>query len=465
MATLAHDVDGTRGRRNPLPTLADANEDISRPILVPSWRYAAVLSVAIAGVLLGGTAWAYQIYRGIGVAGINHPVGWGLYITLFVFWVGIAHSGTLISAILYLFRSGWRTTINRAAEAMTIFAVMTAGLFPLIHLGRVWYAYWLFPYPSQRMIWPDFRSPLVLDVFAVSTYFTVSLIFWYTGLIPDLAALRDKFSGWKSKLYGSLSLGWTGSIREWTHYRRAYLYLAGISTPLVLSVHSVVSWDFALSIVPGWHSTIFAPYFVAGAIFSGVAMVITLMVGLRFAFGLEEYLTEYHFENMAKLLLLTSLIVGYAYAVEYFLAYYSADPIEQESFLWRARGAYQGPFWIMVFCNVIIPANLWFKKIRRSIPALFVISIFVNIGMFYERFVIIVSSLAHEYVPSGWGLYTPSWVEIAILIGAFCWFYMWFLIFAKMLPTISIAEVKEHLEHGKEHGHAEAHAGHPGEFE
>ncbi len=448
IATLAHEVEST------YPTLADANEDISRPILVPAWRYAFVLSLAIGGVLLGATAWIYQVVVGMGVAGINHPVGWGIYITLFVFWVGIAHSGTLISAILYLFRSGWRTTINRAAEAMTIFAVMTAGLFPLIHLGRVWYFYWLMPYPSQRMIWPDFRSPLVLDVFAVGTYFTISLIFWYTGLIPDLASLRDKFRGWRSKLYGMLSLGWTGSVREWMHYRRAYLYMAAIATPLVLSVHSVVSWDFALSIVPGWHSTIFAPYFVAGAIFSGVAMVITLMVGLRYAFGLEAYVTEYHFENMAKLLLLTSLIVGYAYAVEYFLAYYSADPIEQESFLWRARGEYQGPFWIMVFCNVVVPATLWFKKVRRSILALFAISIFVNIGMFYERFVIISGSLAHDYLPSAWGVYTPSVVEIAIMIGSFSWFYMWFLIFAKTLPVISIAEVKEHLEHQKSHGHA-----------
>jgi molybdopterin-containing oxidoreductase family membrane subunit len=308
---------------------------------------------------------------------------------------------------------------------MTIFAVMTAGLFPLIHLGRVWYFYYLMPYPSQRQIWPDFRSPLVLDVFAVGTYFTISLIFWYTGLIPDFAVLRDKFTGFKSKIYGLLSLGWQGTVNEWRHYRRAYLYMAGIATPLVLSVHSVVSWDFALSVVPGWHSTIFAPYFVAGAIFSGIAMVITLMIPLRWAFGLENYVTKYHFDNMAKLLLLTSLIVGYAYAIEYFLAWSSADPIEQESFLWRARGHYAGPFWTMVFCNVVAPQALWWRKIRRSIKALFLITIL-----------------------GGWGVYTPSWVEIAITVGSFAWFFFWFLLFSRTMPTISIAEVKEHLAHG-----------------
>ena len=377
-----------------------------------------------------------------------------MYITLFVFWVGIAHSGTLISAILYLFRSGWRTTINRAAEAMTIFAVMTAGLFPLVHLGRVWYFYWLMPYPSQRMIWPDFRSPLVLDVFAVGTYFTISLIFWYTGLIPDLAALRDKFRGWKSKLYGLLSLGWEGSVREWRHYRRAYLIMAGIATPLVLSVHSVVSWDFALAIVPGWHSTIFAPYFVAGAIFSGVAMVITLMVGLRWAFGLEAYVTEYHFENMAKLMLLTSLIVGYAYAVEYFLAYYSADPIEQQTFLWRARGAYAGPFWIMVFCNVVVPQAFWIKKVRTSIWMIFFLCILVNIGMWFERFVIVVSSLANDFLPSSWDYYTPTFVDLGMLAGSFGIFLTLFLLFCRYLPMIAMAEVKHTMPEANPHYYA-----------
>ena len=293
------------------PTMADANRDITRPIARPEKRFFLVLGVAAAGVALMFGAWFYQIGAGIGVAGITHPVFWGVYITTFVFWVGIAHSGTLISAILYLFRSGWRTTINRTAEAMTIFAVMTAGLFPLIHLGRVWYFYYLMPYPSQRQIWPDFRSPLVMDVFAVSTYLVISALFWYTGLIPDFAVLRDRAKGWAHKIYGAFSLGWQGTVSEWRHYRRIYLYMAGIATPLVLSVHSVVSWDFALAIVPGWHSTIFAPYFVAGAIFSGVALVITLMIPLRWAFGLEAYITEKHFENMAKLVLLTSLIVGF----------------------------------------------------------------------------------------------------------------------------------------------------------
>jgi molybdopterin-containing oxidoreductase family membrane subunit len=432
-------------------TLADANRDITRPIRKPEGRYFILLLTTMAGIGLGAGAWFYQIAVGLGVAGITHPVMWGVYITTFVFWVGIAHSGTLISAILYLFRSGWRTTINRSAEAMTIFAVMTAGLFPLIHLGRVWYFYYLMPYPSQRQIWPDFRSPLVMDVFAVTTYLTISALFWYVGLIPDVAILRDKVKGVRHKIYGALSLGWQGTVSEWRHYRRVYLYMAGIATPLVLSVHSVVSWDFALSIVPGWHSTIFAPYFVAGAIYSGVAMVMTIMIPLRWSFGLEEYVTEDHFENMSKLLLLTGTIVAYAYATEFFMAWYSADPIEIESFKWRATGAYALPFWAMVFCNVVIPQTLWFKKVRRNVRALFALSIFVNIGMWYERFVIFVTSLAHEYDPGGWGLYTPSWVEICILIGSFCWFFFWFLLFAKTLPVISIAEVKEHLAH-EHHG-------------
>ncbi len=436
-----------------LPTLKQANDDISRPIYAPSWRYYLLLAICGVGILAGATAWAFQIKNGMGMAGINNPVGWGVYIVTFVFWVGIAHSGTLISAVLYLVRSGWRTTINRAAEAMTIFAVMTAGLFPLIHLGRVWYFYYLVPYPSTRLLWPNFRSPLVWDMFAIGTYFTISLVFWYLGLIPDLAVLRDKFTGVKKKVYGALALGWQGSVKDWSHYRRLYLYLAGIATPLVLSVHSVVSWDFAMGVVPGWHSTIFAPYFVAGAIFSGVAMVITILIPLRWAFGLEKYITKYHFDNMAKLLLFTSMIVGYAYAMEFFLAWWANDPIEKESFAWRAYGYYSGPFWIMVFCNVVVPMSLWFKRTRNSLAALFAVTIFVNIGMWYERFVIIVTSLAHEFEPGGWGIYVPSTTEILIMIGSFAWFFFWFLLFSRTLPVISIAEVKEHLAHEHEHGH------------
>ncbi|MDT8436976.1 MAG: NrfD/PsrC family molybdoenzyme membrane anchor subunit [Gemmatimonadota bacterium] len=448
MATAEIEVPGAA-----LPTPADANRDISRPISAPAWRYWLLVSICGLGIAAGGAAWLNQIRNGIGMAGINNPVSWGVYIVTFVFWVGIAHSGTLISAVLYLVRSGWRTTINRAAEAMTIFAVMTAGLFPLIHLGRVWYFYYLVPYPSTRLIWPNFRSPLVWDMFAIGTYFTISLVFWYLGLIPDLAVLRDKFGGLKRKLYGIFALGWQGSVRDWAHYRRLYLYLAGIATPLVLSVHSVVSWDFAMGIVPGWHSTIFAPYFVAGAIFSGIAMVITILIPLRWAFGLESYISKYNFDNMAKLLLFTSLIVGYAYAMEFFLAWWTNDPVEQESFLWRASGYYAGPFWVMVFCNVVVPMSLWFRRTRNSLAALFVISIFVNIGMWYERFVIIVTSLAHEFEPGGWGIYVPTATEILILIGSFAWFFFWFLLFSRTLPVISIAEVKEHLAHAHEHGH------------
>ncbi|MHC4108929.1 MAG: NrfD/PsrC family molybdoenzyme membrane anchor subunit, partial [Planctomycetota bacterium] len=355
---------------------ARVNRDIIGALWGPDWRYRVLMVVVVTVLAWAGFAWIYQIKTGMGVAGLTHPVMWGVYITNFVFWVGIAHSGTLISAILYLLRSGWRTTINRAAEAMTIFAVMTAGLFPIIHLGRVWYFYFLAPYPNQRLLWPNFRSPLMWDFFAISTYFTISLLFWYSGLIPDMASIRDKMKGLsgrvariKEKIYGALSLGWQGSDGQWKNYRRAYLYMAAIATPLVLSVHSVVSWDFAMAITPGWHSTIFAPYFVAGAIFSGIAMVITLSVPLRWALGLEDYINEYHYDNMAKLLLLTSLIVGYAYLAEYFLAWTSGDPIEWESFRWRAVGAYSGPFFIMMTCNVVIPLLCFFRKIRRSIMA------------------------------------------------------------------------------------------------
>ncbi|MCY3676144.1 MAG: hydrogenase [Gemmatimonadetes bacterium] len=421
----------------------DVNRDVLKVLSRPGKGWWILFTMAAAGVGLFLTSWFYQIYKGIGVSGLNAPVGWGVYITTFVFWVGIAHSGTLISAILFLFRAPWRQAIYRASEAMTVFAVMTAGLFPLIHVGRVWHAYWLVPYPNARFLWPNFRSPLVWDVFAITTYFTVSAVFFYLGTIPDLAAARDHARGLRKKFYQIISLGWRGTDREWHHFSKAYIYLAALATPLVLSVHSVVSWDFAMAIVPGWHTTIFAPYFVAGAIFSGVALVITLAVPMRKFFGLEDYLTVKHFEAMAKLCMLTSLIVLYAYLVEYFLAWYSGEPPERGSFWNRVFGHYWWANWIMLTCNGLVPLMLWVRRVRRSIAALFVISIFINIGMWFERFVIIVTSLSHEYEPWAWGLYRPSVVEMGILIGSFAWFGFWFLLFTRLLPPVAIAEMKE----------------------
>ena len=421
----------------------DVNRDVLKVLSRPGKGWWVLFSIAVAGVGLFLTSWFFQIYKGLGVTGLNAPVGWGVYITTFVFWVGIAHSGTLISAILFLFRAPWRQAIYRASEAMTVFAVMTAGLFPLIHVGRVWHAYWLVPYPNSRFLWPNFRSPLVWDVFAITTYFTVSAVFFYLGTIPDLAAARDHARGLRKKFYQITSLGWRGTDREWHHFSKAYIYLAALATPLVLSVHSVVSWDFAMAIVPGWHTTIFAPYFVAGAIFSGVALVITLAVPMRKFFGLEDYLTVKHFEAMAKLILLTSAIVLYAYLIEFFMAWYSGEPAERGSFWNRAFGHYWWATWIMLICNGFIPLILWFRRVRRSIAALFVISIFINIGMWFERFVIIVTSLSHEFEPWAWGLYRPSVVEMGILIGSFAWFGFWFLLFTRLLPPVAIAEMKE----------------------
>lgn len=439
----------TRSETHPgVESYEEVNRDILKLLLPPGRGYFTLLAVVIALILTGGFAWVVQIVLGMGMSGLMNPVGWGVYIATFVFWVGIAHSGTLISAILFLFRARWRQSIYRAAEAMTVFAVMTAGLFPIIHLGRPWVFYYLIPYPNQREIWPNFRSPLLWDVFAVGTYFTVSATFFYIGMLPDLAAARDATSvPWRRKLYGILSLGWRGTDREWKHFTRAYLYLAALATPLVLSVHSVVSWDFAMGIVPGWHSTIFAPYFVAGAIFSGLAMVITLLVPIRKIFNLEEYFTHRHFDAMAKLILLTSLVVTYAYLAEVFMAWYSFGAPEREgnyiihsiaSDLWWSGG-------IMLTCNALIPQLLWFRRVRTNIPALFVITIFINIGMWFERFVILTASLSREYEPWQWRFYQPSWVEMTILVGSFAWFLMWFLIFLRTLPAVSVAELKEVL--------------------
>ncbi len=407
----------------------------------PSY-YAALAAAAllIVGLL---SIWGYQIFSGIGVAGIRHPVGWGVYITNFVFWVGIAHSGTLISAVLFLFRARFRKSFNRSAEAMTLFALMTAGLFPLIHLGRVWKFYYLLPYPNQRLIWVNFKSPLIWDVFAVTTYLIVSMVFFYVGLVPDLAVARRRLGGIRSTVFRALSLGWRGTHVQWRHYNQLYLMLAAFATPLVVSVHSVVSWDFAMSILPGWHTTIFAPYFVAGAIFSGTAMVITLVVPMRRMFRLENYITIDHFESIAKILLFTSLIVTYSYIVEFGLAHYSGNPFEIELFNYRALGDYRVLFWIMISCNSAIPLALFVKRLRRNLPFLFAASIFVNIGMWLERFVIIVTTLSRDFDPYSWGTYTPSFVEIGITVGSFGMFFFLFLLFAKLLPVLSITEVKE----------------------
>ena len=398
-----------------------------------------------------GVCVAWLFWEGIGIWGLNNPVGWGYAIVNFVFWVGIGHAGTLISAILFLFRQKWRTSINRAAEAMTIFAVMCALVFPGIHVGRVWVAYWMLPLPNQMSMWPNFRSPLIWDVFAVSIYGTVSLMFWYVGLIPDLAMIRDRAAGLRRVIYGALALGWRGSHRHWVHYERAYLLLAALATPLVLSVHSVVSMDFATSQVPGWHTTIFPPYFVAGAIFSGFAMVITLMVVCRLAFRMEKILTNRHFENMAKITLLTGSMVGYAYSVEFFVAWYSGNPYEQYAFINRMFGPYAWAYWTMISCNVLSPQIFWFKKARTNLPILFVMSIFVNIGMWFERFVIVVSSLHRDFLPSSWDYYTPTFWDIATFVGSFGLFFTMFCLFVRFLPMVATAEVKTVLPEANPH--------------
>lgn len=427
-------------------TYARVNDDIIRMLDKPTFKWWALFLPTLFFVGFGLFCFIYQVYTGLGVAGYRHPVFWGVYITDFVFWVGIAHSGTLISAILYLFRANFRMSIYRIAEAMTVFAVLTAGLFPIIHLGRPWNFYWLFPYPNQRELWVNFKSPLVWDVFAVSTYLTVSALFFFIGMIPDIAAVRDRVTEAPRKIiYSILSLGWKGSNWEWLHYTRAYLFFAAFATPLVLSVHSVVSWDFAMSNLPGWHTTIFAPYFVAGAIFSGLGMVIMLTVPIRKIFHLEDYITLDNYDGMAKLLILTSGIIGYAYGAEFFMAWYSGNPAEWGQYYYRITGEYAIFYWIMIVCNVVIPIPLWFKSVRRNLKILFIMSIFINIGMWFERFNIIVISLSHGFDPAAWGIYKPSWVEVGITVGSFAWFLMFFLLFLKTLPAVSIAEMKEIL--------------------
>ena len=436
-------------------TQKSLNADILRMLERPGKIWWGVFLLDLLILAIGAIAERNQIVLGIGVAGHTRPVMWASYVANFVFWVGIAHCGTLVSAILFLFRSHFRRAVYRVAEAMTVFGVMTAGLFPIMHLGRPWFPYWLFPYPSQRQLWPNFRSPLEWDVFAVTTYLTVSSIFFFVGIIPDAAVQRDHAKSRFHRLLGFVfSFGWRGSNIQWKHFYGAYLYFAAFATPLVLSVHSVVSWDFAMSNVPGWHSTIFAPYFVAGAIFSGVALVINLLIIIRKGFKLEHIVTVDHLEKLSKLVLLTSTIVGYSYLCEFFYAWYGPSQFERDMFWWRFTGHFWWASGTMFTCNVIIPLLLWFKRVRRNLTALFILMLFVNVGMWFERFVIIVTSLAHPFNPSNWDVnYRMSWTEAAILAGSFAWFGMFFLLFIRLLPAFSIAEIKETLAPPMRKGH------------
>lgn len=425
-------------------SLAEIEDIVSKPLETkPDRKFFIALSISGSALMLGAIALALSFYYGLGLWGNNQPIAWAFDIVNFVFWVGIGHAGTLISAILFLLRQKWRTGIARFAEAMTIFAVICAGLFPAIHTGRPWLDGYLLPYPNQHSLWINFSSPLIWDVFAVSTYFIVSLVFWYIGLIPDFATLRDRTSSKiKKTIYSIFSLGWRHSIRHWQHYEKAYILLAGFATPLVLSVHTIVSFDFAVSILPGWHTTIFPPYFVAGAIFSGFAMVVTVLVFVRKIFNLENIITIDHFDKMNKVLLATGLMVGYAYGMEFFIAWYSGVQAEQFVFINRAFGPYAWAYWIMVCCNVIIPQLFWVKKFRRSIPVMIVVVILVNVGMWFERFVIIVTSLHRDFLPASWDYYIPTLYDIGILIGSFGLFFTLVILFTKTLPVVSISEVK-----------------------
>ena len=405
------------------------------------WIFGFLISFAVLQCLMGAAT--YLIVKGVGIWGINIPIGWGFAIVNFVWWIGIGHAGTLISAILLLLNQSWRNAINRFAEAMTLFAVMCAGMFPVLHTGRPWLAYWLFPYPNTMDMWPQFRSPLLWDVFAVSTYLTISAVFWYVGLIPDLATLRDGATArWKQVIFGALAMGWRGSARHWQRFEKASLLLAGLATPLVVSVHTVVSFDFAVAMLPGWHTTIFPPYFVAGAIYSGFAMVLTLMIPVRKFFGLEDIITMRHLNNMAKVTLATGMIVGYGYMFEAFFGYYSADVYEKFMILNRMTGPYAPFYWTLVFCNIITPQFLWFKRIRTTPLVLWIVSIVVNIGMWLERFVIVVTSLHRDFLPSSWSMYWPTVWDWAVFIGTLGLFMTLIFLFIRVLPMITIFELR-----------------------
>jgi molybdopterin-containing oxidoreductase family membrane subunit len=413
------------------------------------WWLAFAFGFSLVMLLFG--AIGYLLVKGVGIWGINIPVAWGFAIVNFVWWIGIGHAGTLISAFLLLLRQKWRTSINRFAEAMTLFAVACAGLFPLLHLGRPWFFYWLFPYPSTMNVWPQFRSPLVWDVFAVSTYFLVSLLFWYVGLIPDLATLRDRSRSRVGRvIYGILAMGWRNSATHWRRYETAYKLLAGLATPLVISVHTVVSFDFAVAILPGWHSTVFPPYFVAGAIFSGFAMVLTLAIPIRAIYGLRDFITDRHLDNMGKVMLATGLIVAYGYGIEAFMAWYSGNASERFIQLNRMFGPYRGVYWSLIFCNVIAPQALWFKRVRSRPVLLFVLALVVNLGMWLERFLIILS-LHRDHMSSSWGAYSPTFWDWATFVGTLGLFFTLLVLFVRFLPVISISEMRSlvHEEEGE----------------
>lgn len=440
------------GGNHSFATISQKVSEITERKTTLNWLLFLGFTGSLVLLLLGSIAWL--AYEGVGIWGLNVPVGWAFDITNFVFWVGIGHAGTLISAILFLFRQRWRTSINRFAEAMTIFAVICALIFPSIHVGRMWLLYWVFPLPNQMSMWPNFRSPLLWDVFAVSIYFTCSLLFWYVGLIPDLGTLRDRAKNkWRKMTFGILSMGWRGSNRQWSNYEKAYLILAGVSTPLVLSVHSVVSTDFAVSIIPGWHTTIFPPYFVAGAIFSGFAMVLTLGIVVRKVYGLEDIITMYHIDKITKIMLVTGMMVGYAYSCEFFIAWYSGNEYEAFTFINRAFGPYWWAYWIMITCNVAVPQLFWFKKIRSNIKVLFIASLFVNVGMWFERFVILMT-LTRGFLPSTWRMYTPTIWEVTTFVGTFGLFLTLFLLFVRFVPMIAMSEVKAVLPQADPHRNA-----------
>jgi Ni/Fe-hydrogenase subunit HybB-like protein len=438
-------------------TYESVTEQISGAVLNRPTTLGWFAGFAVAFTLLGmmTVAIGWLVIKGVGIWGINIPIGWGFAIVNFVWWIGIGHAGTLISAILFLLNQKWRTSINRFAEAMTLFAVACAGIFPLIHTGRPWMAYYMFPYPSTMGLWPQFRSPLIWDVFAVSTYGTVSLLFWFVGLIPDLATLRDRAAiSWKQKVFGLLALGWRGSARHWHRYQSAYLLLAGLATPLVLSVHTVVSFDFSIAIVPGWHTTIFPPYFVAGAIYSGFAMVLTIAIPLRKYYHFEDFITMRHLENMAKVMLATGLIVAYGYFFEFFMALYSGQKFDVFLVQQRLHGPYSGFYYALILCNILTPQLLWLRSMRTNVTVLFLMSIVVNVGMWLERFVIVVISLTRDFMPSAWGRYSPTVWDWATLIGTIGLFTTLIFLFVRVLPAISIAEMRELVDHN---AHQEEH--------